>query len=44
VLGNAGTERLAVLLTGFLRRIVAAGVGVVKPHPMALDLVEIAGE
>lgn len=44
VLGNAGTERLALLLTGFLRRIVAAGVGVIKPHPMALDLAEIAGQ
>ena len=44
VLGDAGTERLAELLHGFLRRIVAAGVGVIKPHPMALDLTEIAGE
>ncbi|QUQ71280.1 SCO6745 family protein [Kutzneria sp. CA-103260] len=44
VLGNAGTERLAVLMTGFLRRIVAAGVGVIKPHPMALDLAAIAEE
>jgi hypothetical protein len=44
VLGNAGTERLAALLLGFLRKIVAAGVGVIKPHPMALDLVKIAGE
>jgi hypothetical protein len=44
VLGNAGTERLAALLTGFLRRIVAAGVGVIKPHPMGLDLVSIAEE
>ena len=42
VLGTAGTERLAVLLTGLLRRIVAAGVGVIKPHPMGLDLAEIA--
>jgi hypothetical protein len=44
VLGDAGTERLAELMTGFLRRIVAAGVGVIKPHPMGLDLVKIAGE
>jgi hypothetical protein len=44
VLGNAGTERLAVLLTGFLRRIVDVGVGVIKPHPLGLDLAAIAEE
>ncbi|MFC0543917.1 SCO6745 family protein [Kutzneria chonburiensis] len=44
VLGTAGTDRLAGLLTGFLRRIVAAGVGVIKPHPMGLDLARIAEE
>lgn len=42
VLGEQDTERLAELLLPMLRLIVAAGDGVVQPHPMGLDLAAIA--
>lgn len=36
-LGQQDTARFAELLTSFLRLLVAAGDGVVQPHPMGLD-------